>query len=373
MKKIGIIAEFNPFHNGHKYLIDNVKKMYPESIIIAVISGNFTQRADSSIMNKWDKTKVALLNGIDLVAELPYEYTVNGADDFAFASVKILNELKIDTLVFGSESDDVEVLKNIAKEQLDENYKEKVKIQLKKGINYPTALNNALSKKIDSPNDILALSYIREIIKNNYNIDFISIKRTNSYHDKELNNKITSATSIRENIHNKDINKYMPSNSYKLLKENISLTEMYFPYLKYKIISEIDNLDKYHEVCEGIENKIKKEIFNSNSLDELIHNINSKRYTYSKIKRMLLNILVSFTKEENENKIINYIRILGFNKNGQKHLNSIKKEVNIPIYTKFNKEMENELKYTSIYASVFNKDYFDYLIKKEITELIRFN
>ena len=164
----------------------------------------------------------------------------------------------------------------------------------------------------------------------------------------------------------------MPNNSYKYLNNNISLTEKYFPYLKYKIISEINSLYKYYNVDEGIENKIKKEIYNSNSFDELIKKVKSKRYTYSKLKRMFIHILVGYTKEENKNKKISYIRVLGFNNKGQKHLNKIKKEVNLPIYTNFNKKLLNELKIASIYAVIFDKRYSNKIIKKEITELIKF-
>lgn len=370
MKKIGIIAEFNPFHNGHRYFIDEIKNKYPDSIIILVMSGNFTQRGDSSLINKWDKTFIALNNIIDLVIELPTIYTIQSADTFAYASIKILSLLKVDYVIFGSESNDIDMLKNMAKEQLSDEYNNKVKIELKKGINFPTALNNALSKKIKTPNDILGLSYVKEIIKQNSNIIPLTIKRTNDYHNKELNNIITSATSIRENINN-DVSKYVPVITNKYLKNNISITDNYFNLLKYKIISEINNLDKYLDVDEGIDNKIKKVIYNSYNFDELINNVKSKRYTYSKLKRMFIHILLGITKEDNLFKEINYIRVLGFNKNGQSYLNKIKKEINIDIYTNFNKNLENELKITSIYSSIFDKEYQEELIKKEITNLIK--
>lgn len=370
MDKIGIICEFNPFHNGHKYFIDEIKNKYPDSTIILVMSSNFTQRGDSSLINKWDKTDVALNNNVDLVVELPTIYTIQSADTFSYAAVKLLSLLKVEYIVFGSETNDINTLSEVAKKQLSKDYDKKVKMYLDEGINYPTALNKALNVKIDKPNDILALSYIREIIKNKYNIKPISIKRTNDYHNQKLNNKITSATSIRENI-NKKIKKYVPSNSYKYLKKNLSITNNYFNLLKYKIISEINELNKYLDVDEGIENKIKKEIYNSNSLDELINNVKSKRYTYSKLKRMFMHILLGITKEKNDNKKINYIRILGFNKKGQEHLNKIKKEIDIPIYTKFNKELEEELRITGIYSSIFDINIQNELIKKEITELIK--
>lgn len=214
MISVGLIAEFNPFHNGHKYIIEKIKERFEDSIIIVIMSGNFTQRGDSSLINKWDKTKVALKNNIDLVVELPSEFTVQGADDFAYASIKILKELNVNYLVFGSESNDLEKLEEAASTQLNNNYNSKIKNELKKGISYPTALNNSLDIKITTPNDILALSYIREIKKQNANIIPISIKRTNSYHDKKLNNKITSATSIRENIKKTSIKKYMPKSRF---------------------------------------------------------------------------------------------------------------------------------------------------------------
>lgn len=370
MDTIGIICEFNPFHNGHKYFIDEIKKMFPSSRIILIMSGNFTERGDASLVNKWDKTLISLNNNVDLVVELPTIYTIQSADTFAYASVKLLSLLKVNYLVFGSESNDIDYLKSIAKKQLSKDYNKNVKKYLDEGFNYPTALNKALGVKIDKPNDILGLSYVREIIKNKYDIVPITIKRTNDYHDKKLRSKITSASSIRENI-NKNVKKYVPSNSFKYLKKNISITENYFNLLKYKIISEIDNLNIYLDVDEGIDNKIKKVIYNSYSFDELINNVKSKRYTYSKLKRMFMHILLGITKEYNNLKEINYIRILGFNENGRSYLNKIKKDVNIPIYTNFNKDLEFELKITSIYASIFDKKYYNELIKKEITELIK--
>ena len=366
MSIIGIICEYNPFHNGHLLHINKIKELFPDSIIIAVMSGNYTQRGDVSIINKWDKTEIALKNDIDLVVELPFKYTNQSADLFAYASVNILNHLKVDHIVFGSETNDIDMLTKIADIQLSDEYNEKVKKLSKEGYNYATCLSKALDsygfKDIKNPNDILGISYIRELKKLNSNIIPLCIKRTTDYNSKELTDNITSATSIRENIKNTDIKKYVPENVYPYLNKKLYFIEDYFPLLKYKILSEIDNLDRYHNIEEGIDKRIKKVIYNSNSYDELIENIKSKRYTYSKIKRILLSILVGFTKEDNDNKEINYIRVLGFNKNGKKYLNKIKKEISIPIYTNFNKDMEYELKVTSIYDSE--------LIKKEISNLI---
>ena len=367
MKYIGIICEYNPFHNGHLRHINKIKEMFPDSMIILIMSGNFTQRGDASIINKWDKTEIALKNNIDLVIELPFKYVNQSADTFALGAVSILNNLNVDYLVFGSESGDIDLLKNIATVQLSKEYNDLVKKYNKEGINYATCLSKALKyfgfDDIKNPNDILGISYIRELIKLKSNIIPITIERTTDYNNKKLTNNVTSATSIRENIKNTDIKNYVPKNVYPYLNNKLYFIEDYYPYLKYKILSEIDILNIYHDVEEGLENKIKKVIYDSNSYEELVLNIKSKRYTYNKIKRILLSILVGFTKEDNKNKSINYIRVLGFNENGKKYLNKIKKEIDIPIYTNFKKEMQFELKVTSIYD--IN------LVKKEISNLIK--
>ena len=370
MDVIGIIAEYNPFHNGHLYHINKIKEMFPDSIIVLVMSGNFTQRADASIINKWDKTEIALKNNIDLVIELPFEFTIQSADKFAYGAVSILNHLNVDYLVFGSESNDIELIKKIADIQLTNEYNDEVKKLVNSGINYATALSKALEKfnvkNVKNPNDILGISYVRELKKLNSKIKPLTIKRNNDYNSKELTNNITSATSIRQNIKTTNIKDYVPNTTYEYLNNKLYFIEDYFPLIKYKILSDIDNLDKYFGVEEGLDNKIKKVIYTSNNYDELIMNIKSKRYTYSKIKRILLSILIGFTKEDAKRKDkIKYIRVLGFNSKGQKYLNKIKKITSIPIYTNYKKEMELELKVTSIYD--IN------LIKKEISNLIKIN
>lgn len=362
MKTIGIIAEYNPFHNGHKYQIDKIKEKYKDSIIIVCMSSSFTQRGELSILNKWDKTNIALHNGVDLIVELPYIYSTQSSDTFAKYALKILLELKIDTLCFGCETNDINILINNADIQLNNPFfDKKVKEYLDKGINYPTALNNALKdlngNNINKPNDLLALSYIKEIISNNYNIELFNIKRTNEYHDTKSINNIVSASNIREKLlNNIDIQKQVPKETYELLK-NKNINSKYFEYLKYKIISE-DNLNKYLDVDEGLSIRIKNVIQESKSLDELIKNIKTKRYTYNKIYRMLNHILCSFTIYEND--LINdleYIRILGFNKNGQKYLNSIKSSINLPIINKYDtkkyKTLEIEKRVTNIYSLIY--------------------
>ncbi len=368
---VGIIAEYNPLHNGHLYQINKVKEMFKDEEIILILSGNYTERGDASIIDKWTKTDLALSNGIDLVVELPFPFATQSADFFAKGSLKLLEELKVDYLVFGSESDDINSLTTIAKCQIDNpEFETLVKMYSKFGENYPTAVSKAVydltNKKVTAPNDLLGVSYIKEIIKNNYNIKPVIIKRENDYHSLEIDS-ISSATAIREALFkNIDIKKAVPENVYNKLKEStLHFIDDYFNLLKYKIINEKD-LTIYQTVDEGIDNLLKKKILEVDNYDDLIKSIKSKRYTYNKIKRMLLHILVGFTKDDSKKfNDIEYIRILGFNDSGKNYLNKIKKDINIPILSKFKREiplLELELKATTIYSIPHNETY---LIKKE--------
>ena len=361
MKIIGIIAEYNPFHNGHKYQIDKIREKYEDALIIICTSSSFTQRGDISILNKWEKTKCALNNGANIVLELPYIFSTQSSDTFAKYALKILNELKIDKLCFGSEDNDMDKLYKVADTQINnKQFDTKVKEHLDNGINYPTALNNALKEliqiEITKPNDLLGVSYIKEILKNKYNIKPFTIKRTNDYHDIENNSDIVSASNIRERLlNNEDISSKVPQDVYEILK-NKKIKNKYFEYLKYKIISEQD-LNKFLDVDEGLHTRIKDQIQKSNNLEELIQNIKTKRYTYNKISRMLNHILCSLTKEENNIQELEYIRILGFDSKGKEYLSKIKKDIKTPILNKYDtkkyKTLEIEKRVTDIYSLIY--------------------
>ncbi len=373
MVKVGVIAEYNPFHNGHLYHLKKTKEMFPDSTLILVLIGNFTQRGDVSVIDKWNKTKLALKYGFNLVIELPFILATSSASIYARGAIDILNYLDCDYLVFGSETNNVELFKCLALKTLNnDEYENKIKKYLDKGYNYPKACSLALKKEtntmIDKPNDVLAFEYIKSIVKTKSKIKPISIKRTNNYHEENILGKITSATSIRKNL--SDIEKIkdsLPEDSLVLI-DNVSFNN-FFKYLKYEIITN-DNLNEVLDVDEGIENKLKKEILNVNSVEELIMRVKSKRYSYNRIKRMLLHILCKTSK--NQEFKITYLRILGLDDKGKQLLKEIKNKINVPVITKFKKEHEKlfkeDIKASKLYSLICNYDFnneFKASIKKE--------
>ena len=324
MEAVGIICEYNPFHKGHLYHIEQTKKLFPDKTLILVLNGYFLERGEISILSKENKTKLALIYGVDLIVELPFIFGTQSADIFADASIKILNYLGCKHLVFGSESNNVELLKKVSDIQDTEEYNDKVKTLLEKGLNYPTALAKALDIKenIFNPNDLLGISYIKAIKKNKCNIEPITIKRTSDYHDINSHNDIISASNIRNKLKlNEDISSHVPRKVNNLI-ENISLNDL-FPYIKYKIITDND-LSRYLTVDEGIENRLKEKINDATNIDEFVKSVKTKRYTYNKICRMLIHILIGLPKDINKLANIDYIKVLGFNKKGKEYLHSIK-------------------------------------------------
>ena len=361
MEIIGLIAEYNPFHNGHIYQINKIKEMYPDSIIILILNGYFTERGEISFLTKEEKTKIALINGINIVVELPALYGTQAADIFAQQSLKILNQLHINKLIFGSESNDIKKIKEIAKKQENKNFDIRVKSLLKEGLNYPSAIANALDIKDFEflPNDILGISYVKAINKINKKIEAITIKRTSSYHDNQSDEDIISAESIRNKliIHD-EVSKYTPIGDYIIIPNY----DIYFKLLKTTIINN-HHLKEILDVNEGIENRLIKTFNKVNNIDDLIEAIKTKRYTYNKINRLLIHILLGITKEDNKKSKVNYIHLLGFDSMGKKYLNSLKK-------INFNPDKKSiiykyELKSSQIYDLINNTNTFEFEHKNQ--------
>lgn len=355
MQIIGLIAEYNPLHNGHIYQIKKIKELYPDSLIVLCLGSYFTERGDIGILTKEDKVKMSLDYGIDLVVELPIIYTVQSADTFAYQSIKILNYLGIDTLVFGSESNNVDLLKKLANKQDDIKYQEKVKEYLDKGYNYPSALAKALEVDFEfKANDLLGIAYLKAINKINKNIKVYTIKRTNDYLDTESNENVVSASNIRKRfLNSEDVNKLTPC-SKLLVKPNYNL---YFKMLKLKIMTS-SCLDSYLDVSEGIDNLLKKVIMNCNSLEEFILKIKTKRYTYNRLNRMFLHIVLEIKKDYQDE---NYLRILGFTKKGQEYI----KSKNIKENYKNTDCYSLELKGSCLYDMLTNKNTYNFEVRNQ--------
>ncbi len=373
MKSVGLICEYNPFHNGHLYHLQKVKEMFKESTIILVVSGNVTQRGDISILTKWEKAEIALHYGVDLVVELPYLYASQSADIFCKGAMKLLSYLKVDAIVFGSEIGSIEPFIKCANATIySSEYQERLQYYFNQKENYPTSLSKALFDttgiSIHQPNDLLGLGYVKEILKNHYPITPITIPRTNEYHSTSFSGNISSASSIRMHLKNKEnIENQVPAFVLPYLKEYHSL-EDFFPYIRYKILSDA-NLNQYETVDERIINRLQKKIESSQTLEEFINQTKTKYYTYNRLMRMCSHILFSFTKEENQRlQDVYYLRILGFSEKGRKYLNAIKKDISIPIITNYsnnkNHELDLDLRITKILSLIKGNS----LLEDELTK-----
>ena len=333
---IGIICEYNPFHNGHVYMIEKLRKMYPLATIVCVMSGNFVQRGEVSIISEKCKCDMALYYA-DLVIELPFVFCISSADIFAYGATSILNKLGVDYLAFGSDTDDINLFYDLI--NLNDNYDLMVKKYLSLGFNYPTSMSKALfdlkGVYINKPNDLLALSYM----KNLGNLKPISIKRSGDYNSISLEGKFTSARSIRCALkEGEDISSYVPLNTLNNLN-NLHFNDDYFDLLKYRIISE--DISIYQGVDEGIEGRVKKVIYDALNFDDLVLKIKSKRYTYNRIQRMLICILCGHTKDEALMcRDISYIRVLGFNDKGRSFIKCARSLCDVPIITGFDKRFK---------------------------------
>ena len=356
MKKTGIIVEYNPFHNGHKYHIEKTREITQPDILIACMSGNYNQRGDLSIINKYEKTKAALSNGVDLVLELPYIYTVQNAYVFGSKAVEILNRFNIDDLVFGSETNNLEELKKYAELEVDVT---RLKQLMHDGNSYPKSYG-LLSGSL-YPNDMLAVTYLKAL--RGTDINPVSVQRTNDYLSEDLD-LISSATAIRKAVkENKDISKATPI----AINEPVFNEDLY-PYIR-KLLFTMDkkDLSSIFMVDEGIENLLKENAVKYANYEDFINASISRRYTRSRIQRILLHIANHIKKEDVKHlPEMNYVRVLGFNEKGQKLLKEMKEEINIVTLFKNIPEPFKEIEWKTnlLYASLL-KDSNSY-IKREL-------
>lgn len=381
MKVTGIVAEYNPFHNGHKYQIQRAKKLTGADYVVVAMSGNFTQRGTPAIMNKYDRAKMALLNGADLVLELPYCYACSSAEFFAKGAMSLFDKLSVvDSICFGSECGNINTLITIAEILANEpeDYKKELRLKLQKGYSFPAARSSALhvalpefathSTVLSSPNNILGVEYIKALFKLKSKIAPYTIERVGSgYHDYKLSKNFSSAIAIRQALMSEssldNIKTQMPENCYEILKESFGKKTPVFQddftvLLKYKmLLSEENAYWKYADISEDLSNKMSKQLFHSTDVTSLCEQLKTKDLTHSRITRSLFHILLDLTQKDFDTYLkegtVFYGRVLGFGKEAAPLLGEIKKHSSIPLITKVS-EGENLL--SGVGLMQFQKD-----------------
>ncbi|WP_041362883.1 nucleotidyltransferase [[Mycoplasma] mobile] len=297
---IGIIAEYNPFHNGHIYMINYIKNKFPNEEIIVFMSGKYTQRGEIAVASFETRKKYVLEAGVSKVYELPFETSTQAAHIFAQGAIKMLYEYNVDKLIFGSETNDIDLFYKIANtlKNNEQEYNLKLKEFLKQGLGFPNASSLALKSlvgyEIVMPNDILGLEYVKAIVNNNYNIQAYCLKRTINFHSEFTLENFASASYLRTLIYkSEDISKYSPM-IFETIPDRI---ENYYEEFKQKVISTSkEELAKISLISEGLENRFKKIVLEAQDYDSFVNKANSKRYTSSRIKRIMLYILLDIKK-----------------------------------------------------------------------------
>ena len=387
MSVCGIIAEFNPLHTGHKYLLDKAKEY---GTVVCAISSNFVQRGDTAIFEKRIRAKSALLNGADIVVEMPVLWSMSTAQNFALCGVAQLLEMGCDKIIFGSESGDIDALRNCAEILLSNEYEQAIKEKLKSGktfasIRQETAESLGAQKGVlEGANNNLAIEYIIAGKKLGFTGEFLTVKRQGAMHDTNDIKEFVSASFIREKLKSGDYDfakEYMPNKTHVFIEsDNISdiknIEQGILAVLRTKQKSDFKSLP---DISEGIENKLFSAINVAQSLDFLYNEIKVKRYTLSRIRRLVLSAFLGFD-DDFFLKTPPYVRVLGFSKSGEKHLKTVAKASGkIVLCVSEIKELgsdaqkvfESECKATDLYALSLPKalpcglEYASKLIKTE--------
>ncbi|WP_419888571.1 nucleotidyltransferase [Neobacillus niacini] len=369
MKAVGVIVEYNPFHNGHAYHLQAAKETAQADLVIAVMSGNFLQRGEPALVSKWYRTQMALLNGVDIVLELPYRFATQKAETFANGAVSILDAIGCHSLMFGSESGDISSFMQTV-DYLDKNkerFEQNIKKNIKSGVSYPKALSlsfqtlsspdNILS--LDKPNNILGFHYVKSIIQQNSPIIPLTVKRKNAdYHDEHFATEtIASATSIRKALFThqegkSSIEQYVPVATNMLLKEYLAeyghfhQWENYWSYLRFRLLQmSPEELSEVYEVEEGIEHRLIAAALESTHFKEFMQKIKTKRYTWTRLQRICVHILTNAKKTDMKStkEIATYLRLLGMTNNGKEYLNKYKSQFALPLVSKLSAYKEKDI------------------------------
>ena len=367
--RIGIVAEFNPLHSGHRYLIKCARKLADENHgeVICVMSEFFTQRGEVAIVDGYIRAKEAVRSGCDMVIALPYLGSVAYGDDFARKSIEILAGAGITHLIFGTEKDDVSVFKEIYTKQQKINEEEYKKL-LKTGLNHAKINSVLYGLESNNPNFSLAYSYYKAIREADLDIKMFPVKREGQgLNSPDISGEVhLSATAIRNNINDKKIEKYLSKEMVAdLRKETIASEDALFSYLKYKILSlDKAGIEKIYDVSEGLENRIYEAALKVKNYSNLVELIATKRYSNKKIQRVLLHILTNTTKEDyKENFATNDFRVLAVKKKKAAVIREINRDGKINLHPLLNSKnsmkFEQDIKVARIYGLLFsNKNIF---------------
>ncbi len=361
LKSVGIIAEYNPFHNGHQYHMQKSRELTGADVVIAVMSGNFTQRGEAAILDKWTRAEMAVRGGVDLVVEMPTVSACSHASLFARSGVNILQNLGADFISFGSECGDLELLRSVAVKLSDKRAVLEASIEktLKEGLSWPRSRQEAMKEFLTAeeqavlaePNNILALEYLKYMDK----AQPVTVKREGTgYHDMEAAGKFASASYIRQQMClGEDVSSLMPHLPHDLMTKSVEfdfqnmerMQQALFQMTAHKILTTpAEELDRIMAGGEGLGNKAKNEIRHCSSLDELAEALKSKRYTRTRVQRFAAQILLGITREDAES-ARDYVRVLAFNEKGSRYLKQVKKaeSCGLPIITNINKDLQNAL------------------------------
>lgn len=354
-KTIGIITEYNPFHNGHALQIRKIRNLFPNCNIVVVMSGFFLQRGQIALFDKWHRAELAISNGVNLVLELPFNFACRSAETFAFGGVFLLTALKkVDYLAFGAETKNLDDLKTAASLFSSNNFRENLKQLMKKGLSYPQAVDNIMSQylpidTVRQANNILAIEYLKALKNLNSNIKPLLIPReVSQYREISIHSSIASATAIREELKGNGLTPLlastMPKNSFEMLKQLSTNKQLIYAenifsnLLIYKLrTTSLEYIRQHSDVSEGLEHSICKHSEIYNDYPSLLAALTNKRYPQSRINRLLTQILIGLEKTANPT----YIRPLAFDKTGVTFLNKIKNNASLPIITKLGKNFKN--------------------------------
>lgn len=351
MKACGIVVEYNPFHNGHRYHAEMARKLSGADVVIAVMSGSFLQRGEPAVTDKWSRAEAALKHGVDIVFELPLAWSLQAADYFAAGSVEILQASGCESLCFGTDTRDAfdyQAFGDFVKDHrqlIDATYQQSADF----GKSYPERMRQVLEAlypplQLDTnmPNHILALSYAQENAKYPQPMALFPLKRSGAgYHQLALEKgEIASATAIRQGLRDgADISMFLPEESLRSLQQAVDWEQLW-PLLRYQIISSTpEELAKIYQMVEGLEHRFLSVVKTANSFADFVEQVKSKRYTWTRIQRLCCYVLLQLQEAEIKDQWQqNYLHLLGFTEKGNQYLKERKKSFTLPLYAKFGRD-----------------------------------